>query len=372
MGFGCIAKYLALIVAGIAVSIGFIGKYAPALFLKVDNGFILWAMTGNPMPPYFSADPWVNDEHLSWLKSGDLVVSVAAKAGTTWMLYVSHLIRTKGDTEKYPFRDVNYATPHIECVNSPGKSWAEEKDLWNTTVLEDGTPLKQLWDHEDYPYRVFKSHFSPDTDGGVIPVKARRDVKFLAMTRNGLDMVASLIPFFDAHSEQFRKMWGGFPPVSSGTYEEDANARFNDLLPGGMFEDFFFGYNVKWWKARHEPNVLFLHYSDAKKDLRGHVRKIAKFLEVELTEAELDVIVEKASFASMKAQSHMFLYSLPLNPAYDGTAMKPGGLTRKGAIGEGQQVFSDEQKREWAEVEERIFSEFPGLLEFARNGGDYY
>jgi hypothetical protein len=39
-------------------------------------------------------------------------------------------------------------------------------------------------------------------------------VKFLAMARNGLDVAASMVPFFDGHNPNFRHTWGGFPPVS--------------------------------------------------------------------------------------------------------------------------------------------------------------
>lgn len=33
-----------------------------------------------------------------------------------------------------------------------------------------------------------------------------------------------------------------------------------------------------WWPHRHHPNVLMIHFADMKKDLKGIVAKIAKFL----------------------------------------------------------------------------------------------
>ena len=54
-----LATRAAGLVAILAVGIGIVGKTAPHLFLSVPNvGFILWAMTGNPMPPYFSPAAW--------------------------------------------------------------------------------------------------------------------------------------------------------------------------------------------------------------------------------------------------------------------------------------------------------------------------
>ena len=40
-----------------------------------------------------------------------------------------------------------------------------------------------------------------------------------------------------------------------------------DFLPGGTLGGLYFGYVKEWWPFRHEPNVLLLHYADAKKDL---------------------------------------------------------------------------------------------------------
>jgi hypothetical protein len=37
------------------------------------------------------------------LKDGDLGVAVGGKCGTNWLLYMSHLIRIKGNIEDYPF-----------------------------------------------------------------------------------------------------------------------------------------------------------------------------------------------------------------------------------------------------------------------------
>ena len=105
-----------------------------------------------------------------------------------------------------------------------------------------------------------------------------------AMARNGLDVVASLVPFFNQHTEEFRTMWGGFPPASTGDLAKDAATRLDDLLPGGMMADMYWKYVKQWWPMRDEPNVLLLHYSDVKRDLAGAVSRIASWLGVELTE----------------------------------------------------------------------------------------
>ena len=101
-----VLKLGAVLVALVAIAVGTVKQTNPALFFKVPHvGFILWAVTGGQMPPYFSWDAWKAEEMRTWIKDGDLVVASAAKSGTTWMLFCAHQIRTKG-SDSIDFRDV--------------------------------------------------------------------------------------------------------------------------------------------------------------------------------------------------------------------------------------------------------------------------
>lgn len=187
--------HLALLAAAIAVGIGIIGKFKPQLLLRVPNiGFILWAITGHHVPPFFSTDAWEASEMKTWIRDNDVVVATAAKSGTTWMLYCAHQIRVKG-SEEYNFTDVSYSTPWMDMIQTPGLTWADQKPMFETVLIpEQGNrPLKEFYDNPAYPFRVFKSHFTPKESGGVLPVKEFPKVKFLAMARNGPDVIASLV-----------------------------------------------------------------------------------------------------------------------------------------------------------------------------------
>jgi len=362
-------------VPALVTSIIVVGKVAPKWFLKINGGFILWAMTGNPMPPYFSPEAWLGDESDSWTKEGDVIVSTGSKSGTNWMLYLVHQIRTRGNEERFPFVDVNLSIIWPDLIQTPGDSWSDQKPRYGTVTLPeyDNKPLKDLWDHPEYPFRIFKSHFGPQETGGVIPIKklAQRNVKVLAMSRNGLDVAASLVPFFDNHSEDFRKMWGGFPEKSSGDLAKDADVNMKNLLPGGLLGHLYFKYVKEWWSLKDEPNVLLLHYADVKKDLSSTVKKVAEFVGVELTHEEHSKIVEKCSFAYMKERAREFDYELPLNTSFQGKIMKPGTLIHKGTNGAGKVTFNQEQQVKWKDAEEKEFGDAPGLLEWARDGGEW-
>lgn len=209
-----------------------------------------------------------------------------------------------------------------------------------------------------------------DSDAGVLPVKSRPNVKFLAMSRNFMDVVASLIPFFDSHSEEFRQMWGGFPLASSGDQVANAEARLTEVLPGGMLDAIYFEYVKGWWPLRNEPNVLLLHYADAKRDRAGIIAKIAAFMNVELTEEQLNKITHLTSIEEMRKLTDLFSYYLPINNDFHGKVMKSGSMTRKGAVGEGKYLFSDEQQARAKAAEEAEFTD-PAQLHWARNGGGF-
>jgi hypothetical protein len=113
------------------------------------------------------------------------------------------------------------------------------------------------------------------------------------------------------------------------------------LLPGGFLSEFYFGYVKKWWPYRNDPNVLLLHYSDVRRDLKGYIAKIARFLEVELTEEELEIITERCSIEHMR-KVNKFKYLMPLNTdkrvwnVNTDTILKSGTLVNKGEIGKGR------------------------------------
>ena len=337
-----IAKVISGFVLATAIAIGSVSKFKPELCFKLPNGFILWAMTGGPIPPYIIEGPF-QEGNQDWLKDGDVVVSVAAKSGTTWMLFCSHQVRVKGDDEKFPYGDVSLSTPWPELIQTPGDTWEIQREKFNTTVvLPEGKPFKEFWDHPEYPFRIFKSHNHAESFGSLIGSKAKKKVKFLAMARNGLDQVASMVPFFDGHDDRFRKIWGGFPPASRGTLREDAKERLGQFKPGGVFYEAGFLYVNSWWKVKDEDNVLLLHYSDAMADLPGTVSKLAEFYGVDLTEQEHARVVEKCGYSYMKKHEDMFGYRLPLNPGYDGTIMQLGRMIRKGKDGDGKVFFTEE------------------------------
>ncbi len=139
---------------------------------------------------------------------GDVVVATGVKSGTTFMLYCTHQIRTKGtDINDDLFPDVSISTPWMDLRQSRAGTWYEQKDRYNTTILSDGRRMKDVWDHPSYPFRIFKSHYGPPE----LPVRKEggKKIKYIAMVRNGIDVAASYTKFFSSQTKQFRSLWGG-------------------------------------------------------------------------------------------------------------------------------------------------------------------
>lgn len=57
-----------------------------------------------------------------------------------------------------------------------------------------------------------------------------------------------------------------------------------------------------WWQYRHLPNILFVHYADLLKDRKGQIRRIADFLDIEVTPEYLETANAEASFEAMKGK----------------------------------------------------------------------
>jgi len=62
----------------------------------------------------------------------------------------------------------------------------------------------------------------------------------------------------------------------------------------------FFPHVLDAWSKRHHPNMLFIFYEDLKRDLRGQLEKMSKFLDKDLSEDQMDRLREHLQFENVK------------------------------------------------------------------------
>eukprot|EP00957_Ditylum_brightwellii_P200844 15309420-Ditylum_brightwellii.AAC.1 len=103
---------------------------------------------------------------------------------------------------------------------------------------------------------------------------------------------------------------------------------------------------------------------------------MANFYDVQLSQSELDTVVERCGFPHMKTIAHKFDYKIPFNndAFFDNendAIMKRGTLVYKGGLGTHKATFTEEQIQRWSKAEEEEFGADSELLQWARNGGGF-
>lgn len=101
---------------------------------------------------------------------------------------------------------------------------------------------------------------------------------------------------------------------------------------------------LSFWQRRNDENVLFLKYEDMHRDLDSVIRKVAKFMNKQLTEAQIATLKDHLSFESMKKNPSVNYEGLvELNAKFG--LVEPeneGAFMRAGEVGGYKAVMSPE------------------------------
>jgi aryl sulfotransferase len=211
-------------------------------------------------------------------RSDDVVIATYAKAGTTWtQQIVAQLIF--GGAEGI---DVATLSPWLDL---------------RVTPKEQKLAALEAQQHR----RFIKTHLPLDA------LVFSPDAKYIYIGRDGRDVVWSLYNHHANSTEEWHRMLNetpgrvgppiGRPPASIRQY-------FLEWLEGDGYPFWSFWENVSsWWAIRHLPNVLFLHFTDLKRDLPGQIRRVGAFLEIRLDEEAFEAALRHSSFDYMKTHA---------------------------------------------------------------------
>lgn len=229
--------------------------------------------------------PLVDYRHFIWdthrwksfrHRPGDIFVCTPPKCGTTWtQTIVAMLLFPDGNL---PATVMDLA-PWFDARFFPVEELAARLDSQaHRRSIKTHTPADGL------PWRPDASYIVVGRDG--------RDafmsfVNHMAAMRP--DKVAELIESAVAEGITFDPM----PPTDD----------IHEMFAGWVAEGGLFHLLATFWEHKDEPNVLFVHYDDLKADLEKEVRRIAAFLAIAIDEKKLPGILERCSFAWMKANS---------------------------------------------------------------------
>jgi aryl sulfotransferase len=146
----------------------------------------------------------------------------------------------------------------------------------------------------------------------------------------------------------------------------DPAVHFHDWVKGeadhiGDEKCGFFYMENSYWAVRHDPSILLVHFADMKTNLEGEMRRIAEFLEIDVSDALWPALVEAATFDAMKNKA------TELMPTAD-TIWQGGGDTflHKGKNERWKGVYDRADLELYDEKIARLFS--PSLAGWAEGG----
>mmetsp|Transcript_67335 Transcript_67335/g.140279 ORF Transcript_67335/g.140279 Transcript_67335/m.140279 type:complete len:347 (-) Transcript_67335:251-1291(-) len=235
----------------------------------------------------------------------DVVVFTPPKSGTTWVTHMCHQIRMHG--REISFEDQDDVVPWMNRLGTPylrGTRFNDEPDA----------------PHEASP-RVFKSHLEwKDRPAGTY--------KQVWVFRDAVDMMVSVSRFLPS-------LWAIDRPLT-----EAEMCSF--LLEAGDVEAALESLAASW--ACRGERVLILFYENILLDHAATVARLARFMEVELTQSELQAVVTQTTHAGMLAHHQAFACVKQATNAYAvrGLALDPARLTGKVRRPTGEKAALDE------------------------------
>ena len=162
--------------------------------------------------------------------------------------------------------------------------------------------------------RTYSSHLVVDYFRRPLETKK---TKFVVVMRNVKDVLVSSYHFYR-----------GCPALGlfKGTFEE-----FMEMVKVKRIRSWF-DWMLGWGVYQDYPNTIFIKYEDMKKDLPSEIRRLAKFLEIEVTEEVVADVCDKTSFNNMSDEIN----------AREITDPKISPFMRKGEVGDWKNYFSDD------------------------------
>eukprot|EP00026_Physarum_polycephalum_P013759 Phypoly_transcript_14199.p1 GENE.Phypoly_transcript_14199~~Phypoly_transcript_14199.p1 ORF type:complete len:287 (+),score=38.05 Phypoly_transcript_14199:120-980(+) len=241
------------------------------------------------------------------LREGDVFISTGIKQGTTWNCYIVQQLLSNCQND---FRFLAEEVPWAEFVYYPGQPMEER--------------LKILADKPRGSRRALKSHSAPPA----LPLDPK--VKYIVCVRNPFDAVVSRFHFMLARTDEFCKLWQSLPPYSN----------WEEFKVFASKSDVYWDFVNAWWPHRGGKNVFMVHYSALKNNPEETIRKMAEFLEVPISDAQLQQVVHNSSFENMKRDEEKF-EGFGVGKNRDIQVITHGGMMRKGQVLQGKEAPED-------------------------------
>lgn len=276
--------------------------------------------------PFLDSDRWKNFDP----RSGDIVIATPFKSGTTWMqMIVLGLLH--GIKNPPLLREVGH---WIDFRAAP-----EEETL---ARLE-----------EQSSRRFIKTHLPFDA------IKFDKNIKYIVVDRDPRDVFMSLWNHYknmdiDLVNRDLPSGVHPIPPCPDSIHEF-----WKSWLTKGYFEweseGFPFWSNLRhvqsWFDVKNLNNVLHVHYNNLLLDSEFEIKRVAKFIDVEISDEEVKSLANYTSFESTKKNlDKLFLGGYRLFK--DG----PDTFFHKGKNGRWKSILTQDDEKLLSEVANSILS----------------
>ncbi len=282
-------------------------------------------------------------QHIA-LRPGDIVISTAYKAGTTFtQTIVGNLLFWGGEMPEV----LLHASPWIEMRRAP---------------IEEVRETLEAQAHR----RFLKSHV------GLDGIPYREDVAYIYVGRDPRDVFMSLWNHYSNHIPEFFAELNGVPGRVGDPLPpcpDDPRELWQSWITRGWFAWERDGYPYwsllhhaqTWWEHRALPNILCVHYGDLLADLEGEIRRIAGFLEIAHSDDAFARITESCRFETAKKNADRIAGDM-------GETFRDGNQTffHRGTNGRWRDVLTEEDLALYRQAMDRLP---PDLAHWLENGG---
>ena len=279
------------------------------------------------------------------VRDDDILICTSMKSGTTWMQRIVALLIFQEHQPERSFHDISH--------------WVDMRLPPIDKVLAD-------LDAQTHR-RFMKTHTALDG------LTYHPQMKYIVVGRDVRDAFMSLWNHTSNYTPEFIAALNGTPGLVGEPFPplyDDIHALWKDWINKGNFPWESDGYPFwshlhfiqSWWDYRHLPNIYLVHFNDLSRDLDSEMRKIAGFLDIEVPERLWPVLVEQASFETMKANAEQLLPTI--GRVFAGGAQS---FIHKGTNGRWREVLSEAELRECDAAIARTLS--PDCAHWLEHGG---
>ncbi len=255
-------------------------------------------------------------------RDDDIIIATYGKSGTTWtQQIISQLIFNGKEglevAEMSPWMDLRVPPKEVKL------------------------DIVEKQNHR----RFLKTHLP--VDALVMSEKA----KYLYIARDGRDVAWSWYNHHINANDQWYKALNDTPGLV-GPPMQEVTVPIRDYFLQWLNEDGYpwwpyFSHIKSWWNVKNLPNVKIIHFANLKKDIKGQIREIADFFEIEVDDSKWDSIFYHCSFEYMKNNSERIV---PLNGAFWDGGSKT--FLNKGQNGRWEGVLSEEDNEKYLSMAE--------------------